>query len=242
MITHMDGIVGDVLDVVAELGLDNETLVVFTSDNGASNQGGHSYQYFDDSGPLRGAKGCTWEGGFREPFLIRWPHHVPAGRRSAVPWAAYDILPTFLEAAGAPTSAVPAGVQGRSVLDLFLGKNESEPRLLYWKFGLGCQGVADYNPPHQYPHCCDYAFAARQGNWKVRWWSNPHVPVQLYDLASDIHEDTNVYAASAANKATADAMMQEARAAYDVADPFWPDTPCTTTGTTPLDGPCEGNE
>ena len=247
MISHMDGIVGDVVDLVDSLGLANDTLFLFTSDNGASNQGGHSYQYFDDSGPLRGAKGCTWEGGFREPWLIRWPGHVPAGRRSAVPWAAYDVLPTLLEAAGAPASAVPSGVQGQSVLDLFLGKNNDNdnerdpppPRLLYWKFGLGCKGVAEYNPPHRYPSCCDYAFAARQGDWKVRWWSNPSVPVQLYDLANDLHEDTNVYAA---HKDAADAIMKEARATYDVANPFWPDTPCTTTGTTPLKGPCEGED
>jgi arylsulfatase len=176
---------------------------------------------------------------------VRWPGHVPAGRVSARPWAAYDVLPTFLEAAGAPASALPAAVQGASVLDLFLGREDEEADEedggrppLYWKFGLGCEGKADYNTG-QHPTCCDYAFAARDGAWKVRWWSNPNVPIQLYNLTSDLHEDTNV---DAGHPGVAAGIIARAQAAYDVASPWWPDVPCHTSGTTPLTGPCEGEE
>jgi arylsulfatase A len=226
MVTHLDALVGQVLDALDASGLADTTLVVFASDNGASNEGGHDYLFHNSSGPLRGAKGCTWEGGFREPTIVRWPGKVADGRRSAYPWAYFDLLPTFAEAAGLNTSSLPAGIQGTSVLPTWLGTESQPDRLLYWKFGQQCEGpTPDYNPPRVFPSCCDYALAARLGDWKVRWWSDPSIPAELYNLTADLHEDVDL---AGEHPDVVKALVANATALYDVEDPMWPTVPCST--------------
>lgn len=239
MVTHLDTLVGRVLAGLAAAGTANDTLVVFTSDNGASNEGGHDYLYFNSSGPLRGAKGCTWEGGFREPWAVRWPGRVPAGVRSGYPFAAYDVLPTLLDAAGVPPESLPPEVQGSSVLPVWTG-GALPDRLLFWRYGLSCAPDPDYNAPRAFPECCDFALAARLGDWKVRWWSDPSIPPQLYNLSADVHEDVDL---AAAFPGVVAALVANATASYDVVDPMWPLTPCTVNkgpnSTMPREN-CEG--
>src|SRR5204863_7912117 len=110
----LDASVGILLQKLKELDLEKNTLVVFTSDNGGVQVSSQE--------PLRGNKGCYYEGGIREPFIVRWPGVTRPGSRSDVPVINVDLYPTFLAAAGAP---VPAGkiLDGESLLPLLRGGN-----------------------------------------------------------------------------------------------------------------------
>lgn len=100
MITRLDIMVGDIMAKLRAKGLDDNTIVVFTSDNGPHEEGGADPIFFNRDGLLRGTKRSTHEGGIRIPFIVRWPGHVPAGRVNDHQLAFYDVLPTFCELAG----------------------------------------------------------------------------------------------------------------------------------------------
>ncbi len=171
MITRLDGDVGRIVARIEELGLSDNTLIVFTSDNGAF---GGAPKRFRSSGPLRGYKRSLYEGGLRVPFIARWPGKIPAGRVSDEVFAFWDMMPTFAELAGA---SVPEGIDGRSVLDALLGQTrQSTQEYLYWDYG----------------HCrAKFAQAVRLDNWKgIR--AGREEMVQLYDLDSDLGETTDV--------------------------------------------------
>ena len=121
----LDDGVGMVLKKLAELGLDKNTLVVFTSDNGGTRRSSQE--------PLRGNKGSYYEGGIREPFIVRWPGVTKPGSRSDVPVISEDFYPTFLAAAGAP---VPAGkvLDGESLLPLLKGEGSLQRQAIFWHF------------------------------------------------------------------------------------------------------------
>ncbi len=121
----LDASVGQLLDHLRELGLEDNTLVVFTSDNGATQQSPQE--------PLRGSKGGYYEGGIREPFLVRWPGVVKPGSTSDVPVINLDLYPTFLAAAGAP---VPEGkvLDGESLLPLLRGESGLKRQAIFWHF------------------------------------------------------------------------------------------------------------
>ena len=95
MVTRMDQGVGRVLDALRQRGLDRDTIVIFTSDNGPHKEGGADPEFFDSNGPLRGIKRDLYEGGIRVPMLVRWPGTVPAGRVNETVWAHWDMLPTL---------------------------------------------------------------------------------------------------------------------------------------------------
>ena len=99
MVTRLDRDVGRVLDTLAALGLDRDTVVFFTSDNGPSVEGGSDPVFFRSSGGLRGIKRDVYEGGVRVPMIVRWPGRVPAGRTSDHVWALWDVMPTLAELA-----------------------------------------------------------------------------------------------------------------------------------------------
>jgi len=198
---ELDAGTGRLLGVLEELGLRENTLVHFTSDNGPwSND--HRRQHatnekyvawtegpeipWDSSGPLRGAKGSTWEGGVRVPGILRWPGHVPAGRTSDVIVSTLDILPTFAALAGAgdevPQDRVIDGVNQR---ELLLGRRQegARDRFLYYE-GRELQAV-------------------RKGPWKlrlpglkrIRKWPELDRGTQeaeLYHLKQDLGETTNL--------------------------------------------------
>ncbi|MBC6994252.1 arylsulfatase [Lewinella lacunae] len=178
MITLLDQTVGLVEQRLAELGLTENTMVVFVSDNGPHQEGGHRVDFFDSNGPLRGSKRDLYEGGIRVPMIVKYPGKVAAGSTSDMPCASWDFLPTFCELAG---TEVPAGVDGISFLPTLTGKADEQRkhRWLYWEFYE--QGGKQ---------------ALREGDWKyvklnVR---DPEQPItqELYDLSKDLGETQNL--------------------------------------------------
>jgi len=180
MITRMDRDVGRLLAQVAELGIDRDTIVFFTSDNGGYHLGpADEPDFFGANGPLRGGKGRFYEGGLRVPMIVRWPGKVRAGAVDDFVWAFWDVMPTLAELAGAKT---PSGIDGISVAPRLLGQEQAEPnRSLYWET-IPQRGEAGAPAWSQ---------AVRMGRWKaVRL--KPKLPLELYDLAKDVGEEHNV--------------------------------------------------
>ena len=179
MVTRMDRDVGRILDRLREHGLDENTIVFFTSDNGPSIEGGSDPEFFDSNGPLRGVKRDVYEGGIRVPMIVRWPGRVPAGRSSDHVWAMWDVLPTLTRLSGART---PAALDGLDMSSALFGSGAA-PRHehLYWEFHE--QGGKQ---------------AVRRADWKgvrLNAIANPDAPLELYDLASDLGETRNVASA-----------------------------------------------
>jgi arylsulfatase A-like enzyme len=171
MIHMLDRDVGRIVDLVDELGMKEETLIIFTSDNG-----GHTGvpRRFDTGGPLRGFKRDLTEGGIRVPFVARWPGTIPTHRTSDEIIAFQDMLPTFAELAG---TAAPSGIDGISVLKALKGGKLDQPHeYLYWDYG----------------HCRRrYDQAVRWKRWKgIRLGQDG--AIQLYDLNRDLGETTDV--------------------------------------------------
>jgi arylsulfatase A-like enzyme len=160
--------------LIKELQLDDDTIVMFTSDNGPTFNGGTDSTFFASAAGLRGLKQDVYEGGIRVPLVVRWPGHVPAGETSARPSAFWDMMPTFAELAGAPA---PKDTDGLSLVPTLLGKPDQQKTrdYLYWEFE-GRQAV-------------------RLGNWKaVRL--KPTDATALYNLATDPSEQTDIAAAN----------------------------------------------
>jgi arylsulfatase A-like enzyme len=204
MITRMDGDIGRLFSLLKELKIDDNTLVIFSSDNGpAKNEGGCDPNFNDSNGPLRGAKGDLWEGGIREPFIAHWPGHVRAGSTTDSPVYFPDIMPTLAALGGGKP---PAKVDGVDFSPMLLGSNQPElfDRFMYWEYdknGLQSQ-------------------AARWRNWKAV--KAPHTkPLALFDLSSDIGEEHNVAAAHPDIVAKFNSYIRSAR----TATPDWPVPP-----------------
>ena len=128
----MDNYVGQLVSKLMELELDNNTITIFASDNGAHYDGGHEITFFDSTGGLRGKKGTLYEGGIRSPTLIRWPGHVPAGMVSELIWAFWDVFPTFADLAGVDSNKLPHHLSGRSILPALLGEAEPDEKSIYF--------------------------------------------------------------------------------------------------------------
>ena len=131
MITRMDRDIGRLVDLLASRGLDRNTVVLFTSDNGPHMEGGADPAFFNSSGGLRGVKRDLYEGGIRVPMIVRWPGTVPAGRTSPHPWAHWDMLPTFVDLAG---GKVPGGIDGMSMARALRGESQPTHPYFYWEF------------------------------------------------------------------------------------------------------------
>jgi uncharacterized sulfatase len=135
MVRRIDNSIGDIMQLLNDLDIDEETLVVFTSDNGPHNEsygyGDYDPTFFDGYGPLDGIKRDTWEGGVRVPTLVRWPAHVLAGERNDTPTGFHDWMPTFAELAGIPA---PANTDGVSLLPLLTGEGEREAGVVYIEY------------------------------------------------------------------------------------------------------------
>ncbi|HEX5051913.1 MAG TPA: arylsulfatase [Planctomycetota bacterium] len=178
MISRLDSEVGAIVDLLAELGLENDTIVVFTSDNGATHSpvGGTDVDFFASCGELRGRKGSMYEGGIRVPAIVRWPGHVPKGSESARRTGFEDWLPTLAELCGADA---PAGIDGISFAATLRGAPQPERAFLYREF-------------------------AGYGGWQAVWVGEhklvrkdlqKRVTTELYDLAADPGEATDLVAA-----------------------------------------------
>jgi arylsulfatase A-like enzyme len=192
MVTRMDAHVGRIVDTLRQAGKADNTLIIFTSDNGPHREGGHDPDFFDDNGPLRGIKRDLYEGGIRVPFLAWWPGRVAAGATSAQPIAFWDFLPTVCELIAAP---VPAGVDGISYAPTLLGQpgRQKQHDYFYWEF-----------------HERRFSQAVRMGRWKaVR--NNPGLALELYDLPADPGETRNLAADQPAVVARIEAILATAR-------------------------------
>lgn len=183
MVTRMDRSVGRILTTIKDLGLDRETIVLFTSDNGPTYDrlGGSDSAFFESAGIFRGLKGSVYEGGIRVPLIVRWPGRIAPGRTTSLPAAFYDLLPTLADLAGGE-DANPG--DGRTLLPTLTGRGR-QPRheYLFWDFnGYGGQQ------------------AVRMGNWKgVRQGIlSGRTRIELYDLARDPGEKTDLAAANPA--------------------------------------------
>jgi len=189
MVTRLDQEVGRLMQLVHDLGLDRDTLIMFTSDNGPTFNGGTDSAFFESAGPLRGLKTMVYEGGIRVPMVARWLGRIPAGIVSAHTSAFEDYMPTFAAVAGV---APPAGTDGRSMLAALEGRTSAQrPRdYLYWEF-QGRQAV-------------------RMGAWKgIR--NAMTGDFELYDLATDIGEQRNVASSHAGIVSRIEDIMRTAR-------------------------------
>lgn len=176
MVSRLDLYVGQILAKLKEKGLDKNTLVIFTSDNGPHVEGGADPKFFNSSGGFQGVKRDLYEGGIREPFAARWPGVIKPGTNNDYVGAFWDILPTFAELAGAKS---PSNIDGISFNSALTGKGTQQKHdYLYWEFHE--QGGKQ---------------AVRQGNWKairLKAAGNPEGAVELYDLSKDPAETTNL--------------------------------------------------
>jgi len=174
MIHRLDRDMGQIFAKLKTLGLDEDTIVFFTSDNGPHSEGGNDPEFFNSNGPLRGIKRDLYEGGIRVPMIVHWPGHIKAGTTSSLPWAHWDFLPTAAAIAGVEVSAP---VDGISVLPTLQGKAQKDREYLYWEF----EERRGFNQ------------AVRVGDWKgVR--RNPDAPTELYSLREDLGESRNAAA------------------------------------------------
>lgn len=178
MMTRLDRSVGKVLDLLQELDIDDNTLVMLSSDNGPHVEGGHKPDFFDSNGPLKGHKRDLYEGGIRVPLVARWPGTIKAGTTTDLISAHWDILPTVLELAEA---APLKNTDGISFVPTLTGKDDQEEHeYLYWEF-----------------HERGGKQAVRIGEWKsvrLNVRKNPDSPIELYHLPTDIGEEKNVAA------------------------------------------------
>lgn len=173
MISRLDSNVGRLLRLLDELGLADNTIVVFSSDNGTTHLGDEvDFEFFNSVGELRGLKGSLYEGGVRVPAIVRWPGKVPAGSESDRISGFEDWMPTLLDLVG-QGEQVPSGIDGISMAETLLGR-EQEPRpYLYREFtGYGGQQ------------------SIRVGDWKAvrQNMSQGNLQVELYNLAEDVGE------------------------------------------------------
>jgi arylsulfatase A-like enzyme len=181
MITFIDTQVGRLMETLDELGLADNTLIFFTSDNGTTYLDKQvDYKFFNSVGNLRGLKGSLYEGGIREPMVIRWPGYVKPGTTTDQIGIFYDIPATLADIAGVSDKIKPT--DGLSLLPTITGKNSEQQQhpFLFWDFaGYGGQ------------------LAVRMGKWKGikrNIKRNPNAPIELYNLEEDIAEKNNVAA------------------------------------------------
>ena len=193
MITQLDREVGALLDALDELGIADETIVVFTSDNGPTFNGGTDRDFFESAGGLREGKNTLYEGGVRVPMVVRWPGHVAAGSETDHLSGFQDHFATLVELAGGPS---PAESDGRSFVPTLLDRPGQEAHSwLYWEYG-NVQSLL-LGPSWK-------ALAWREGRRKGTF--------ELYDLDRDPAEKVNVAADHPELRAKIEAILRTARA------------------------------
>ncbi|RPD41692.1 arylsulfatase [Chitinophaga barathri] len=192
MISLLDADIGRILQTLKEKGLDKNTLIIFTSDNGANPAFG---KFFKSNGASRGQKTSLYEGGIRGPLIANWAGKIEPGTLSAQPTAAWDLLPSICEAAGIKA---PAGLDGISLYNNWTGKpGQKERPYLYWEFYTYNYDWA--KPGATLPRNWLDCRAVRMGKWKAVIKSMPDGkinPPELYDLSTDASETTDVAAAN----------------------------------------------
>lgn len=178
MISYLDDQVGEIVSKLKELGLYENTLIIFTSDNGPSYTGGVDAAYFNSARPFSNdygrTKGFVYEGGIRVPMIAQWPNKIKAGSRSDLVSAFWDALPTLANITGA---TIPNTSDGISFLPTLLGENQTQHDYLYWEF-------PEYGGQQ----------AVRIGKWKGirKEIKKGNMTLELYDLETDAGEQNNL--------------------------------------------------
>lgn len=198
MITRMDRDIGTLLKTLREYGVDENTLVIFTSDNGPHKEGGNDPEFFDANGPLKGLKRALYEGGIRVPTIARWPGKIQAGSTSDHSSYFGDLYATVCALTG---QEVPQGLQSISILPTLLGTGaQMSHEYLYWEFYE--QGSRQ---------------AVRFGNWKAIRQPMLTGEVELFDLSTDLGESNNLASSHSELVRKAIQFMDDAH----VPDPAW---------------------
>jgi arylsulfatase A-like enzyme len=179
MITRLDRGVGQIITLLERLNLEKNTIVFFTSDNGAQGSGGPDLEFFQGNMRLRGAKGMMYEGGIRVPMIVRWKGRIEPNTASDFPWYFADVMPTLAELTGA-SDHLPSAVDGISVLPAILGevtvgRKQQPHEYMYWELGAGKRIIK----------------GLRMGDWKAVQM-DPAKPIELFNLATDESETTDV--------------------------------------------------
>ena len=176
MVDRLDMYVGQIIDKVNELGIADNTIIMFTSDNGPHEEGGADPEFFNSSGGLRGVKRDLYEGGIRVPLIVMWPKKVQAGSVNDHISAFWDVMPTFADLAHADMSNQTNGI---SFLPTLLGDNgQKQHDYLYWEF-----------------HEMGGRKAVRKGKWKAVSYNilnEDKMTFELYDLETDLYETNNI--------------------------------------------------
>jgi len=193
MVHRIDAYVGEIMATLEELGIAENTLVMFTSDNGPHQEGGADPEFFNSSGGLRGVKRDLYEGGVRVPLLVSWPGHIQKGGTSDHISAFWDVVPTVADLAG---FEAPDG-DGVSFLPVLTGGEQVEHEYLYWEF-----------------HEHGGKQAILNGNWKavrLNVGEDPEGPLELYNLESDPQEASDVASENPKLVAKLEKAMEQAR-------------------------------
>jgi arylsulfatase A len=177
MVDLLDHQVGEIMSKVEALGLTDNTIIVFTSDNGPHREAGADPEYFNSNGVLKGVKRDLYEGGIRVPMIVKWPSKIKEGIRSDHISAFWDVFPTFSDVVGIDC---PNNIDGISFLPELLGNKSAQRKheYLYWEF-----------------HELGGRQAVRMGDWKgVKYnvLKDSKAPIELYDLTSDIGEQKDI--------------------------------------------------
>ena len=176
MIKQLDDYVGELLAKLSELGIEENTIVFFASDNGPHLEGGADPDYFNSNGDLRGYKRDMYEGGIRTSMVVKWPGMIQEGSRTDHVSAFWDLMPTLAEITGAE---IPENIDGISFLPALTGKGkQKEHDYLFWEF-----------------HEQGGKMAVRMDNWKavkLNINKSPRGEIELYDLSADISETRNI--------------------------------------------------
>lgn len=193
MITHLDADIGRLMALLREIGIDDNTLVIFTSDNGPHVEGGNDPEFFNSNGGLRGFKRDLYEGGIRVPFIARWPSRIQPGKVSDHIAALWDMYPTFCELAGANYESE---IDGISMVPALNGKNQTAHEYLYWEF-----------------HELGARQAVRLGRWKGVMYNlnKGNALLELYDLQNDPAESNNLAVSHPEVVVEIEKLMQKAR-------------------------------
>ena len=173
MVTLLDRDVGQIMAVLKQLNLDQNTLLIFTSDNGPHNEGGSKADFFQSSGPLKGTKRDLYEGGIKVPFIARWSNKIQPNTTTDYPIAFWDFPPTAADLAGSKDK-LPSNLDGQSILPTLLGKQQPPPKPLYFEFHEKTFDQAIIFGHHK---------AIRLGH---------NQPLELYDLKTDPAETTDI--------------------------------------------------
>jgi len=202
MMSDLDTSIGMMLDKLEQLGIQDDTVIIFLSDNGGPPDNGAS------QAPLRSWKGCYYEGGIRVPFLVSWPGKIKAGTVDDTPVMAIDLYPTMLELAGVKDLDAHLdgyAIDGESLLPVLLGTGDLKERSLFWHFPAYLVGKEKYTGARDYPKYRQQPVSViRRGDWKLMMymeeWSldggfekrDVNNSLELYHLKTDIGESKNL--------------------------------------------------